>query len=188
MSIDETEDLRSLAATVADESRRFLSTITEVGAGANPEATIPLLLLAVSDLLAAGARLGAIIDVVPPERFEPDAGPDADVDPLRSALANALDGVDEYVVVDDPLLGDDLVTATLSGDLCSVASALSQGLSHHDSGQVIEALWWWQFSYLSHWGERAASALRTLQVLLAHVRLDVPDDVAAEAEFDALHP
>jgi hypothetical protein len=53
---------------------------------------------------------------------------------------------------------------------------------------VLEALWWWQFSYLSTWGERASSVLRTLQTLLAHLRLDVDDDVAAEAEYDALQP
>ena len=34
------------------------------------------MLLALSQLLLAGARLGAITDVVPSERFEPDAGPD----------------------------------------------------------------------------------------------------------------
>ena len=32
----------------------------------------------------------------------------------------------------------------------------------------------------------AASALRVLQLALAHLRLDVEDDVAAEAEYDAL--
>jgi hypothetical protein len=53
---------------------------------------------------------------------------------------------------------------------------------------VLEALWWWQFSYLSDWGERASSVLRTLQTMLAHLRLDVEDDVAAEAEYDALQP
>jgi len=47
-------------------------------------------------------------------------------------------------------------------------------------------LWWWQFSYLSVWGERASSVLRVVQVILAHLRLDVEDDVAAEAEYDAL--
>ena len=53
---------------------------------------------------------------------------------------------------------------------------------------MLEALWWWQFSYLSDWGERASSVLRTLQTMLAHLRLDVEDDVAAEAEYDALQP
>ncbi|QZN85845.1 DUF5063 domain-containing protein [Cellulomonas sp. C5510] len=182
----EAADLRAVAESVARESRAFLSTVTEVGAGANPDAAIPLLLLAVSDVLGVGARLGAIVDVVPNERYEPDVGPDPDVDPLRSALANVLDGVDEYAEVVDPVLGAEVTAATLSGDLVAIAGALVQGLRHYDRGHVLEALWWWQFSYLSAWGERASSVLRTLQTLLAHLRLDVEDDVAAEAEYDAL--
>ena len=184
----ESADLRGVADTVARECRAYLTTVAEVGAGSNPDAAIPLLLLAVSDVLAVGARLGAIVDVVPSERYEPDVGPDADVDPLRVALGRVLDGVDEYVEVVDPVLGGEVVTASLSGDLVAVAGSLVQGLRHYDRGHVLEALWWWQFSYLSIWGERASSVLRTLQTLLAHLRLDVEDDVAAEAEYDALHP
>jgi hypothetical protein len=179
-------DLQAVADSMAHECRAFLTTITEVGAGTSPEAAIPLLLLAVSDVLAVGARLGAIVDVVPSERYEPDVGPDPDVDPLHVALSNALEGVDEYAEVVDPVLGPQLTTSTLSGDLVAVAGALVQGLRHHESGHVLEALWWWQFSYLSSWGERASSVLRTLQSLLAHLRLDVEDDVATEAEYDAL--
>jgi len=182
----EAADLLSVARAMAEESRGFLSTITEVASGANPDAGIPLLLLAVSDLLAAGARLGAMLDVVPPERFEPDIGPEPDVDALRIALANVLDGLDEYANVVDPLLGDEVETCALSGDLVSIVGAVAQGLQHYEEGQVLESLWWWQFSYLSGWGERASSVLRVLQVLLGHLRLDVDDDVAAEAEYDAL--
>ncbi len=184
----EAADLRGVADATARECRSFLTTVTEVGAGTNPDAAIPLLLLAVSDVLAVGARLGAIVDVVPSERYEPDVGPDADVDPLRVALGRVLDGVDEYAEVVDPVLGREVGTSTLSGDLVAIAGALVQGLRHHERGHVLEALWWWQFSYLSSWGERAASVLRTLQTLLAHLRLDVEDDVAAEAEYDALQP
>ncbi|WP_298454910.1 DUF5063 domain-containing protein [uncultured Cellulomonas sp.] len=182
----EAADLISVARAVADESRSYLSTVTEVAAGSTPDATIPLLLLAVSDMLAAGARLGAMQDIVPPERFEPDVGPDPDVDPLHTALANVLDGLDEYPEIVDPVLGLEVGTATLSGDLVAIAGALAQGLRHFEAGQVLEALWWWQFSYLSVWGERASSVLRVLQLMLAHLRLDVEDDVAAEAEYDAL--
>lgn len=182
----EVADLAVVAESTAREAGDFLSTVTEVAAGANPEATLPLLLLAVSDLLAVGARLGAIVDVVPPDRFEPDTGPDPDIEPLRTGLMNVLDGVDEYAEVVDPVLGPEVAASTLSGDLLAVAEALVQGLRHFQNGQVLEALWWWQFSYLSTWGERASSALRTLQSLLAHVRLDVEDDVAAEAEYEAL--
>lgn len=181
-------DLLELARAVADEAHAFLTTVTEVAAGTNPEAALPLVLLAVSDLLAAGARLGATTDVVPVERFEPDSGPDPDVDPLRANLANVFDGVDEYSEVVDPVLGVDVEQSTISGDLVAIAGALAQGLRHHAAGRTTEALWWWQFSYLSDWGERAASVLRTLQTMLAHLRLDVADDVAAEAEYDALQP
>jgi hypothetical protein len=181
-------DLRDIARAVAEEARSYLSTVTEVAAGTNPEATLPLVLLAVSDILAAGARLGATTDVVPSERFEPDLGPDPDVDPLHANLANVFEGIDEYVEVVDPLLGEEVEHASVSGDLVAIAGALAQGLRHYETGAVLEALWWWQFSYLSDWGERASSVLRTIQTMLAHLRLDVPDDVATEAEYDALQP
>ena len=185
---DTPADLRAVADSVATEARSFLTTVTEVAAGSNPEVAIPLLLLAVSDMLAAGARLGAMVDVVPLERFEPDVGPDTDLDPLRAALENVLDGIDDYAEVADPVLGDEVVTSTLSGDVVLVVGALAQGLRHHEAGQVLEGLWWWQYSYLSSWGERASAVLRVLQAILAHLRLDVDDEVAAEAEFHALHP
>ena len=127
-----------------------------------------------------------MVDVVPSERFEPDDGEEIDLDPLRVGLAKALDGLDEYVEVIDPVLGADIGGASRSADLTTIASALTQGLQHYGAGNTIEALWWWQFSYLSSWGERAASALRVLQLILGHLRLDVDDDVAAEAEYDAL--
>jgi len=185
--LDLPDDLRDLAASTASEARRFLSTVTEVASGSNPEVAIPLLLLAVSDLLAAGARLGAMVDVVPDDRFEPDVGPDADLDPLGAALENLFEGIDDYSEVDDPVLGRTIVTSTISGDLVLIAGALAQGQRHFDAGQVLEALWWWQYSYLANWGERASAVLRVLQGVLGHLRLDVDDEVAAEAEFHALH-
>jgi hypothetical protein len=186
--IEAPADLLEVAQSISSEARDFVTTLTEVAAGTNPEVAIPLLLLAVSDMLAAGARLGAMVDVVPPERFEPDVGPDADLDPLRTALANVFEGIDDYVEIDDPILGEQLVPSTVSGDLVLVAGALVQGQRHFDEGQVLEALWWWQYSYLANWGERGSAVLRVLQAILAHLRLDVDDDVAAEAEFQALHP
>ena len=185
--MDLADDLRDLAASTASEARRFLSTVTEVASGSNPEVAIPLLLLAVSDLLAAGARLGAMVDVVPDDRFEPDVGPDTDLDPLGAALENLFEGIDDYSEVDDPVLGRTIVTSTISGDLVLISGALAQGQRHYDAGQVLEALWWWQYSYLANWGERASAVLRVLQGVLGHLRLDVDDEVAAEAEFHALH-
>ncbi len=186
--VEANTDLAALAAATADEVRSFLSTVTEVAAGTAPEASLPLLLLAVSDLLAAGARLGATTDVVPDERFEPDAGPDPDVEALRANLANVFEGIDEYHDVVDPVLGPESEQYTVSGELVAIAQAVGLGLRHYQIGQPTEALWWWQFSYLSDWGARAASVLGIVQSILGHLRLDVDDDVAAEAEYDALQP
>src|SRR5699024_10460371 len=145
----EAAEFRVLAAAMAVESQRYLTTVREVAAGANPDAVVALLLLAVSDIASAGARLGAIVDVVPQERFEPDDGAEPDADALRMGLANVLDGVDEYREVSDPLLAPQTVTGSLSADLGEIATSLSRGLQHHRAGHEVEALWWWQFSYLS---------------------------------------
>ncbi len=187
MAAELDDDLTALGDATAAVAERFLSTVGEVAAGATPDAAIPLMLLAVTDLAAAGARLGAIVDVVPSERFEPDDGPDVDVEPLRTSLANLFDGIDDYREVADPLVSAEVSDGALSNDLADVAQALLLGLRHHRAGHPSEALWWWQFSYLSTWGERAASASRVLLTLIAHLRLDVDDDTASEAEFDALH-
>jgi hypothetical protein len=182
------DELHSLGEESARDARAYLSTVTEVASGTSPDTAIPLLLLAVSQVLVAGARLGAITDVVPDERFEADAGPDADVDPVRQGLADLLEGLDEYVHVVDPLLSAEVTKGSLSNDLAEVAAALTHGLQHFEAGRLSEALWWWQFSYLSSWGDSACRALRVLQAVLGHIRLDADADAVAEAEFDALHP
>ena len=180
-------DLRHRADQTASEAQAYLDTLTEMASGTSPERAFPVLLLALSQTLLTGARLGAITDVVPSERFEPDAGPDADVDPLRAALANLFDGIDTYADIVDPLTSLEVVRGTLSDDLADVAADLSHGLRHYRAGRFDEALWWWQFSYFSTWGFRATSALRVLQSIIGHTRLDVDADTAADAQFEALH-
>jgi len=183
----EASELRRLADESAHDAQTYLDAVTEVASGSSPDTAIPVMLLALSQLLLAGARLGAITDVVPSERFEPDAGPDTDVDPLRTGLANLLDGLDEYADIVDPLTSGEVVRGALSDDLADVAADLAHGLRHYRDGRVDEALWWWQFSYLSTWGVRATSALRVLQSMLGHLRLDVDAETVADAEFEALH-
>ncbi len=180
-------ELRRLAHETATDAQTYLDAVTEVAAGSSPDTAIPVLLLALSQTLLAGARLGAITDVVPSERFEPDSGPDPDVDPVRTGLANLFEGLDEYADVVDPLTSGEVVRGSLTNDLADVAADLSHGLRHYRTGRVDEALWWWQFSYLSTWGVRAAMALRVLQSMLGHLRLDVDADTVADAEFEALH-
>jgi hypothetical protein len=180
-------ELRRIGEETAADAEAFLDAVTEVATGSSSDIAIPVLLLALSQSLLAGARLGAITDVVPSERFEPDAGPDPDVDPVRASLANLFDGLDEYADVVDPLTNGEVVRGSLSDDLADVAADLAHGLRHYRAGRVDEALWWWQFSYLSTWGVRASSALRVLQSMIGHLRLDVDAETAADAEFDALH-
>ena len=181
-------ELTNLGEDSAREARAYLSSVTEVASGASPDTAIPILLLAVSQILVAGARLGAITDVVPDERFEADQGPDVDVDPVRQGLVSLFNGLDDYVHVVDPLVSAEVATGSLSNDLAELAAALMHGLQHFESGRVSEALWWWQFSYLSSWGDSGSRALRVLQAVLGHIRLDADSAAVAEAEFDALHP
>ncbi len=187
-ALRERQELILLAGESARDARIYLGTVREVAAGAAADTAIPVLLLATSQLLLAGARLGAIQDIVLQERFEADPGPEPDLDPLRASLANLLDGLDDYADVVDPVTTAELTRGSLSNDIAEVAAALDHGLKHFDEGRLVEALWWWQFSYLSTWGDRAASSLRVLQSVLAHLRLDADEETIADAEFDALHP
>ncbi|WP_341241504.1 hypothetical protein [uncultured Nocardioides sp.] len=49
-------------------------------------------------------------------------------------------------------------------------------------------MWWWQFSYVSSWGNLAGAALNALLSVVAHDRLDVDVDLDADqvAAADAL--
>ena len=176
-----------LANECATEASTWLATVADIASGAAPESAIPLLLLTTSQIQLVGARLGAITDIVPEQRFEADPGRDTEIDPLRTGLAQPLDGLDEDGDATDPVTAPEAVTGSLSNDLAIIAGALAHGLAHHEAGRVTEALWWWQYSYLSDWGDRAAMAVRVLQTLLAHLRLDADADVVGEAAFDALH-
>lgn len=181
------EDLASLAQDTAGQARAYLLTLREVSSGAAPESALPLLLLALTQVQAAGARLGAMVDVVPQERFEPDSGPDADLEAVHTGLRGLFGDVDAFVDLADPLVSDERTGGSIAGDLTTVAADLAHGLGHFERGDVVEGLWWWQYSYLSSWGERAAVATRGLLGLLSHLRLDVDAEVAMEASLEALH-
>jgi hypothetical protein len=168
------DDLTDFAAEIHDQVESFVIAVREVARGHEPGGAVSMLLLEVSQLLLAGGRLGAIGDVVPEERFEPDAGPDPDIDELRERLAELLGPIDHYVEVFDPYESPpSAVTFVLSDDLAGITGDLLHGLQHYSEGRAIEALWWWQFSYVSHWGTHAGAALRALQSVVAHARLDV---------------
>jgi hypothetical protein len=162
---------------IADQVESFIVAVTEVAKGDEPDSAVPFLLLEVSQLLLAGGRLGAHEDIVPDERYEPDLGPEPDVDDLRERLAVMLDPIDVYSEVFDPYEPRKApVACRISDDLADVITDLRHGMAHYRAGRTTEALWWWQFSYFSNWGSTASAALRALQSLVAHVRLNQPLD------------
>jgi uncharacterized protein DUF5063 len=178
-----TDDLDDFTVEIADQVESFAVAVREIAAGEDPQYAISLLLLEVSQLLLAGGRLGAISDVVPEERFEPDPGFDPDVEGLRTSLANLLEPIDEYHALFDPYASEpEVFTARISDEVADVMSDLLHGLLHYRAGRSTEALWWWQFSYLSNWGSSASSVLRALHSVVSHVRLDSVTDEATLVE------
>ncbi|MFN8195445.1 MAG: DUF5063 domain-containing protein [Nocardioidaceae bacterium] len=186
----ETEDF---AQQIADQVESFLLALREIAREADGGRAISLLLLEVSQVLLAGARLGAQTDFTPEEEYQPDVGPDLDLDELRLRLASIFDNVDTYSFVFDPYAPEE-IESQLSDDLTSMAADLGNGLRHFRAGNVEEALWWWQFSYVSSWGNLGGAVLNALLSIIAHDRLDSDltlddDQVAAANEMlDAEDP
>ncbi|MBA3310069.1 MAG: DUF5063 domain-containing protein [Nocardioidaceae bacterium] len=177
-----TSELEDLAQGIADQAESFLLALREIARSGDRGTAVPLLLLEVSQLLLAGARLGVQTDFVPSERFEPDAGPDPDLDLMRERLAELLEGVDDFTEVFDPYVDPpELVSSRLSDDLADIAASVAHGLRHFRAGSTQEALWWWQFSYVSSWGAEASASLRALQSVIAHDRLDAAEIGEIEA-------
>jgi uncharacterized protein DUF5063 len=164
----ETEDF---AQQIADQVESFLIALQAIAREADGGRAISLLLLEISQVLLAGARLGAQRDFTPRAEYQPDVGPEPDLDQMRLRLAGILDSVDTYTFVFDPYVPE-VVEGQLSDDLTSIATDLENGLRHYRSGNVEEALWWWQFSYVSSWGNLAGATLNALLSVVAHDRLD----------------
>ncbi|MDT7570276.1 MAG: hypothetical protein QOE05_450 [Actinomycetota bacterium] len=169
-----------LAQDVALDARSFLETLEAVAAGEAGAQAISLLLLDVSRICVAGAQLGALTDIVLESNVEPVVPPAPDIDALRVRLAEELEPIDEYTEVFDPYGDNELVPYFLSDDLTEIAGDLVHGLRHFDAGRVDESLWWWQFTYLNHWGTHAGAALRALQSVVAHARLDALPEPALD--------
>jgi hypothetical protein len=172
-------DLEEFAGQIADQIESFLVALQAIVRDEDGGRAISLLLLEVSQVLLAGARLGAQADFTPEQEYQPDVGPDPDLDLMRLKLARMLDAVDTYTYNFDPY-APELVTSQLSDDLTAIATDVANGLRHFRAGNVQEALWWWQFSYVASWGNSASAALRALQSIVAHDRLD--DDFAGDED------
>jgi hypothetical protein len=184
----ETETVR-FADGIAASVGSFLESLRVIAYQASSGQAISLLLLQISEIALTGARLGAQRDFAPRAEYQPDVGPDADLDDLRMRLAELLGNVDTMSYVFDPYQPE-VVESQLSDDLASIAADLELGMRHYRAGDVEEALWWWQFSYVSSWGALAGAGMKALLSVVAHDRLDVDNDSeldvieAAEAALD----
>lgn len=183
-----TSEGEDFSTQIADSVESFLIAVRAIAAEGNAGSAVPLLLLEVSQVLLTGARLGAHQDFEPREEYQPDVGEEADVDELRLGLAGILDSVDTYSFVFDPY-EPEIVISQISDDVTSIVADLENGLRHFRRGDVDEALWWWQFSYVNNWGNLAGAVLNALLMVVAHDRLDAEpftgedEDVAAANEM-----
>jgi len=169
-------ELTPLADQIAGNVRLFLDGIERLAAGDGHDEAVPLLLLEVSQILLAGAQLGATTDVILPSNLEPEVGDDPDLDALRAGLARHLPDCDDYAELFDPYADTQATPFRLSDDIAAVAADLVHGIKHYRADRKLEALWWWQYSYFNHWGTHAGAALRALHAVVAHARLDVAEE------------
>ena len=183
-------DFEDFAQQIADAVEAFLVALQAISREEGPGTAVPLLLLETSQVLLAGARLGIQQDFTPEQEYQPDVGPDPDLDGMRLRLAALLDEVDTYSHNFEPY-DPETFPAQLSDDLTAIATDLANGLRHYRNGYVLEALWWWQYSYLASWGSAAAGVLAALHSVVAHQRLDTDFEgeqeqiEAAEALLDS---
>ena len=172
------EDWRPLAHEVAQSARDFIDGVAALARGEGGEETVPLLLLEVAQIQLAGAKLGASKDVILPGNWEPDVGADPDL-PAGRAIHLARGAHLALWASTVNTSSDAKATAfRLSDDLATIAADLIHGLQHYEAGRSSEALWWWQYSYVNHWGLHGGAALRALHAVVAHARLDVAEDPA----------
>ena len=174
---------RPLADQIAANVKNFVDGVEALARSGGDE-TVPLLLLEVSQILLAGAQLGASRDVILPGNWEPEVGADPDLDALRVGLATRLSAVDEYAEVFDPYADTSCLPFRISDDIAAVAADLIHGLKHYQVGRSLEALWWWQYSYFNHWGTHGGAALRALHAVVAHASLDVAEESTLLARGD----
>jgi hypothetical protein len=168
-----------LADQTAQHMQAFIDAVQGVAEEGDPAASIPLLLLEVSRVFIAGSRLGAQRDIPPIGDYQPDTGMELDVESLRMKLAEMLGNVDTYSFVFDPY-EPDVVDSQLSDDICAIIIDLDNGLRHYRNGNSQEALWWWQFSFVSNWGNLAGAVVNALLAVISHDRLDATEDVDEE--------
>jgi hypothetical protein len=77
--------------------------------------------------------------------------------------------------VDDPYKQEEALMGALDDDLLDIYSDLLKGFRIYGKGssdQDLEAVWYWQLSFNTHWGRHLVSALRALHQLLSENLLE----------------
>src|SRR5213080_4318801 len=120
------DEWRPLADQIAVNVKDFIDGVEALASSGGDE-TVPLLLLEVSQVLLAGAQLGASKDVILPGNWEPAVGADPDLDELRGGPARGLRPCDEYAELFDPYADTKATSFRLSDDLAAVAADLVHG-------------------------------------------------------------
>ena len=126
-----TEDF---AQQIANSVESFLLALRAIAEENDVGSAIPLLLLEITQISLAGARLGVQTDFTPRDEYQPDVGPEADLEDLRLRLAEMLDPIDTYSYVFDPYVPG-AVESQLSDDITAIASDLENGLRHYRCGR-----------------------------------------------------
>src|SRR6266700_2075023 len=169
------DEWRPLADQIAVNVKDFIDGVEALASSGGDE-TVPLLLLEVSQIMLAGAQLGASRDVILPDNWEPEVGDDPDLDALRTGLAARLSAVDEYAEVFDPYQDTSCLPCRISDDIAAVAADLIHGLKHYQAGLSLESQWRWQCSYFDRWRPHGVAALRALHALVALANRDVDEE------------
>ena len=172
-----TEDF---AQQIANSVESFLLALRAIAEENDVGRAIPLLLLEITQISLAGARLGVQTDFTPrdgvPARRRARGRPRGPA----AAAGRACSTRSTPTATSSTPMSPETVESQLSDDITAIASDLENGLRHYRAGDVDEALWWWQFSYVASWGNLAGTALNALLSVVSHNRLDM--DFAVDAE------
>src|SRR3954466_7332070 len=97
-----TPELEDFAQQIADAFESFLVALQAMSREEEPGRVVPLLLVEVSQILFAGARLGAQQDFEPRAESPPEVAPHPALEAMRLRSARLLDSVDTYTYNFDP--------------------------------------------------------------------------------------
>lgn len=133
----------------------------------NRQGGVPTLLQLTAQLFTAAAALP--FNLAPPE---PDSSKH-DGAISRESILNLCAEIpfQYYSEIFDPFESpapEEPVTGDIADDLADIYSDVSRGLFHFERGKHTDALESWSFSFATHWGEHATSAIRALYWHLRH--------------------